>query len=133
MRDLALAMLLLPVGLALFGCPAAARPPNPIEQCTALCQSEAGKACSEPECARGCEFVLDRVVERLNERRLGAQVRHVRELKRHLALTLPLDDLGHQFFKRLFYRAFEAFFVFLKPVTVVVLAEFVEKLQEISV
>jgi len=64
MRDLALAMLLLPVGLALFGCPAAARPPNPIEQCTALCQSEAGKACSEPECARGCELVLDRIVER---------------------------------------------------------------------
>jgi hypothetical protein len=64
MRDFVLAMLLLPVGLALFGCPAAARPPNPIEQCTALCQSEAGKACSESECARGCELVLDRIVER---------------------------------------------------------------------
>ncbi len=55
---------LLGLGLALLGCPAAARPPHPIEQCTELCRTKARSACSEPECARGCELVLDRIVER---------------------------------------------------------------------
>lgn len=45
------------------GCPAAARPPHPIEQCTELCTEKAKDACNETECARGCELVLDRLVE----------------------------------------------------------------------
>lgn len=52
------------VSLAIVGCPAASRPPHPIEQCAEVCHKKAGAACSEAECARGCELVLDRIVER---------------------------------------------------------------------
>jgi hypothetical protein len=52
------------VTLAVAGCPAAARPPHPIEQCAEACHKKAAAVCSEAECARGCELVLDRIVER---------------------------------------------------------------------
>lgn len=52
---------LLAIGVS--ACPAPARPPNPIEQCTELCRVEAKRVCSENDCARGCELVLDRLVE----------------------------------------------------------------------
>jgi len=46
------------------GCPAPASPPGPVAVCAARCEKEAAKACSESECVRGCELVLDRLVER---------------------------------------------------------------------
>lgn len=52
---------------ALAACPAPARPPHPVDTCAATCAAKAGAACSEAECARGCELVLDRVVERQAE------------------------------------------------------------------
>ncbi|HRG98646.1 MAG TPA: hypothetical protein PLR99_20480, partial [Polyangiaceae bacterium] len=41
--------------------------PHPVDTCAATCAAKAGAACSEAECARGCELVLDRVVERQAE------------------------------------------------------------------
>lgn len=47
-----------------LGCPAAAPPPRPVDLCVEQCQKVAASACSEGECARGCEMILDRLVER---------------------------------------------------------------------
>lgn len=40
-------------------------PPNrPLDTCRRSCESRAARQCSAGECARGCEFILDRLVER---------------------------------------------------------------------
>jgi hypothetical protein len=47
------------------GCGRAIEPENrPIDKCTASCAKRASRQCSEDECRRGCEFILDRIVER---------------------------------------------------------------------
>lgn len=38
-------------------------PKTPVESCIAKCEQVASKQCSSDECARGCEFILDRLVE----------------------------------------------------------------------
>lgn len=35
-----------------------------VETCTRECEKKAARSCSERECVRGCEFVLDRLVEK---------------------------------------------------------------------
>ena len=37
---------------------------KPVDACVQACNARASRQCSEAECARGCEFVLDRLVER---------------------------------------------------------------------
>ena len=37
---------------------------KPIDACHASCEKRAGRSCSEAECNRGCEFILDRLIER---------------------------------------------------------------------
>lgn len=67
MRDVFAGAALVALGLALVplaGCPAAERPPAPVDLCVAECGKVAAKACSEGECTRGCELILDRLVER---------------------------------------------------------------------
>ena len=50
---------------ALAACGRALEPSNkPIDNCIAACEKKAARQCSSDECARGCEFILDRLVER---------------------------------------------------------------------
>jgi len=50
---------------AFFGCGQMLEPANkPIDTCVRSCKSRASRSCSEGECMRGCEFVLDRLLER---------------------------------------------------------------------
>ncbi len=37
---------------------------KPIDACRRACIKQASRQCSEDECERGCEFILDRLVER---------------------------------------------------------------------
>ena len=36
---------------------------KPVDACVQACSARASRQCSEAECGRGCEFVLDRLVE----------------------------------------------------------------------
>jgi hypothetical protein len=39
-------------------------PPNrPVDLCTVSCAAKAARQCSEVECNRGCQFILDRLAE----------------------------------------------------------------------
>ncbi len=58
-------------GLGLGACRSAERPRNPEEACAEACVSRAASHCSDHECARGCRFVLDRLVEHEGERILA--------------------------------------------------------------
>ncbi len=37
---------------------------RPVNICTDSCKARANRSCSEAECERGCEFILDRVIEK---------------------------------------------------------------------
>lgn len=54
--------------LSLAALPLACRvyePSNrPIDTCRSSCIEKASRECSPAECERGCEFILDRIVER---------------------------------------------------------------------
>jgi hypothetical protein len=40
-------------------------PPNrPVDTCTKSCAERAPRQCSEDECYRGCQFILDRLAEK---------------------------------------------------------------------
>lgn len=41
---------------------------RPLDTCEASCKARASRQCSEDECARGCEFILDRILEREGDR-----------------------------------------------------------------
>jgi hypothetical protein len=41
--------------------------PRPVGACTDACNARASAHCSEHDCARGCTFVLDRLVEHEQE------------------------------------------------------------------
>ena len=59
-----LSALLATAGL-LLSCRAAFEPSNkPVDACVASCNKRASRQCSEGECNRGCEFILDRLVEK---------------------------------------------------------------------
>lgn len=50
--------------LAVLSCGRALEPRNRvIEACEDKCNARASRQCSESECHRGCEFILDRLVE----------------------------------------------------------------------
>ena len=68
MRALAVASFL---AVALVACAAASPPtPGPEARCADACRARA-HACSEEQCARGCRFVLDKLVEREGARVLA--------------------------------------------------------------
>jgi hypothetical protein len=54
--------------LLLVGAPFACRvfdPPNrPLDTCRRSCEAKASRQCNEGECERGCEMILDRIIER---------------------------------------------------------------------
>jgi hypothetical protein len=48
----------------LVGCKTSEPSGQPVETCTRSCEARASRQCSSDECVRGCEFILDRIVER---------------------------------------------------------------------
>ena len=50
------------LAVALFGCRDINPPPRSEAHCQVACERQA-RGCSEHECARGCAFILDRLVE----------------------------------------------------------------------
>jgi hypothetical protein len=50
--------------LLVISCRALDPPNKPIDACVASCNARASRNCSEAECGRGCEFILDRLVEK---------------------------------------------------------------------
>ena len=47
------------------GCGRAVEPANrTLDSCVATCAKRANRQCSEDECRRGCEFILDRLLEK---------------------------------------------------------------------
>ncbi len=51
--------------LATAGACRAVEPSNkPVETCVQSCEARASRQCSSSECERGCEFILDRLVEK---------------------------------------------------------------------
>jgi hypothetical protein len=62
---LARAASLVVTGLLVAACGRATEPANkPIDGCVRACVARASRSCSEEECARGCEFSLDRILEK---------------------------------------------------------------------
>lgn len=45
-------------------CRSVSAPGTPVETCVRACTTRAELECSESECSRGCEFILDRLIER---------------------------------------------------------------------
>ena len=51
--------------LVVSGSCKAVEPTNkPIETCKRSCNSRASRQCSDNDCERGCEMILDRIIER---------------------------------------------------------------------
>lgn len=44
---------------------------KPLDHCRRSCESRAKKQCTESQCERGCEMILDRLVEREGENVIG--------------------------------------------------------------
>jgi hypothetical protein len=52
-------------GVGSLGCGRAVEPANrTVDRCVATCAKRASRQCSEDECRRGCEFILDRILEK---------------------------------------------------------------------
>jgi hypothetical protein len=52
------------VGGLVLSCRALEPSSKPVDHCREQCVKRASRSCSEAECSRGCEFILDRLVER---------------------------------------------------------------------
>jgi hypothetical protein len=51
--------------VALGACGRVYEPSNkPVDACVHSCERRASRQCSDDECRRGCEFILDRLVEK---------------------------------------------------------------------
>jgi hypothetical protein len=60
-----LALLGVPIAVAAPGACRAVEPTNkPVDACIHACQTRASRQCAPTECERGCEFILDRLVEK---------------------------------------------------------------------
>jgi hypothetical protein len=64
--------------LPLVSCRATSPRNKPIEMCQASCESKAPRHCSAAECNRGCELILDRIVERESDNVIACVARHPR-------------------------------------------------------
>ncbi len=62
MRALVLPSLLLLVVIG-ASCRIADPANRPVDACVSKCNARLSRQCSEGECTRGCEFILDRLVE----------------------------------------------------------------------
>lgn len=61
------------------GCGRALEPANrPVDGCVRSCQRRASRQCSLAECERGCEFIIDRIVEKEGDNVLACVARNQR-------------------------------------------------------
>ena len=57
--------LLIALAVGALGACQAMEPSNkPVDTCVRSCKTRASRSCTEGECMRGCEFILDRLVEK---------------------------------------------------------------------
>lgn len=56
------------IGLVPFACRVFEPSNRPLDTCRHSCVAKAGRECSEHECERGCEMILDRIIEREGDR-----------------------------------------------------------------
>ena len=63
------------VVFALVACKSLEPTNHPEETCQTSCASRAAKKCDEPACARGCRFILDRIIEREGDRVIACVAR----------------------------------------------------------
>jgi hypothetical protein len=63
---------------AIAGCHANEPSGQPIDACARSCESRASRQCSSAECARGCEFILDRLIEKETDNVLACVARATR-------------------------------------------------------
>jgi hypothetical protein len=57
-------LVLVGAALVVMSCRALEPANKPIDACIQACTTRASRSCSDAECARGCEFILDRLVEK---------------------------------------------------------------------
>ena len=58
------------------GCGRAVEPANrTVDKCVDTCVKRASRECSEGECRRGCEFILDRILEKEGDNVLACVAR----------------------------------------------------------
>ncbi len=65
LRALSATLVLVPALLA--ACRALEPTNGPIDTCARSCKAKASRQCSADECDRGCELILDRIIERESE------------------------------------------------------------------
>lgn len=63
---------------ASLGCRAVEPTNRPVETCMKACTARASRQCSEAECNRGCEFILDRLAERETDNVVACVARNSR-------------------------------------------------------
>jgi hypothetical protein len=52
---------------AVFSCRALEPANRPLDRCRASCEAKAKRQCTAAQCERGCEMILDRILEREGE------------------------------------------------------------------
>ena len=78
MRWLAFAVVALFVAFVAVACHAVDPSNRVVSVCEAKCNQRLSRACTEQECNRGCEFILDRLVERESDGVIACVGRHAR-------------------------------------------------------
>jgi hypothetical protein len=63
---------------ALLACRAVEPTGGLVERCVRDCNAKASRSCSDAECVRGCEFILDRLVEKETKNVLACVARKPR-------------------------------------------------------
>jgi hypothetical protein len=67
------------VAIACGACGRALEPANkPVDACVKACTARASRQCSDGDCTRGCEFILDRIVEKESANVLACVTRTAR-------------------------------------------------------
>src|SRR5262245_26990321 len=51
---------------------------RPLDTCRKSCERRAERQCSSAECERGCEFILDRIVERESDNVIACVAKYAR-------------------------------------------------------
>jgi hypothetical protein len=51
---------------------------RPIDTCRSSCETKAKRQCTDVQCERGCEMILDRIIERESERVIACVASSVR-------------------------------------------------------
>jgi hypothetical protein len=65
--------------IPLAGCGRPIEPANrTLDTCVRTCRQRAERQCSLSECERGCEFVLDRIIEKESDNVIACVARHAR-------------------------------------------------------